>query len=57
MTKSDITFDPSLFDPSTVPQATSQINAYLIAKSLSAPKDQQWWDVSLEIFPLAKITG
>ncbi|PMD37556.1 esterase/lipase/thioesterase [Hyaloscypha variabilis F] len=57
MTKSDITFDPSLFDPSTVPQATSQINAYLIAKSLSAPKGQQWWDIGAGEFRRLQLEG
>ncbi len=47
MTKSDITFDASLFNPDRVPQTTSQINAYLISQRLSASKGQDWWDVSL----------
>jgi hypothetical protein len=47
MSKSDITYDASAFDPKNIPENTKNVNYYLISQALNGSGGQTFWEVRI----------
>jgi hypothetical protein len=45
MSKSDITYDISAFDPKNIPENTKNVNNYLISQALNGSSGPAFWEV------------